>query len=85
MRLPVIKHIIAFIENNDEDYIVETLETLENLIELESLKDEEIDVIGELLSNLSGAIEVYDDMIKGTAKKEALNAFMKRVQGSIDS
>jgi len=85
MRLPVIKHIIAFIENNDEDYIVETLETLENLIELESLKDEEIDVIGELLSNLSGAIEVYDYMKKGTAKKEALNAFMKRVQGSIDS
>ena len=85
MRLPVIKHIIAFIENNDEDYIVETLETLENLIELESLKDEEIDVIGELLSNLSGAIEVYDYMKKGTDKKEALNAFMKRVQGSIDS
>ena len=85
MRLPVIKHIISFIENNDEDYIVETLETLEDLIELESLKDEEIDVIGELLSNLSGAIEVYDDMKKGTAKKEALNAFMKRVQGSIDS
>jgi hypothetical protein len=85
MRLPVIKHIIAFIENNDEDYIFETLETLENLIELESIKDEEIDVIGELLSNLSGAIEVYDDMKKGTAKKEALNAFMKRVQGSIDS
>jgi hypothetical protein len=85
MRLPVIKHIIAFIENNDEDYIVETLETLEDLIDLESLKDEEIDVIGELLSNLSGAIEVYDDMKKGTGKKEALNSFMKRVQGSIDS
>ena len=85
MRLPVIKHIIAFIENNDEDYIVETLETLEDLIDLESLKDEEIDVLGELLSNLSGAIEVYDDMKKGTGKKEALNSFMKRVQGSIDS
>ena len=70
MRLPVIKHIIAFIENNDEDYIVETLETLENLIELESLKDEEIDVIGELLSNLSGAIEVYDDMKKVPLKKK---------------
>ena len=85
MRLPVIKHIIAFIENNDEDYIVETLETLEDLIDLESLKDEEIDVIGELLSNLTGAIEVYDDMKKGTGKKEALISFMKRVQGSIDS
>ena len=46
MRLPVIKHIVSFIENNDEDYVVETMEILENLIDLESLKDEELDVIG---------------------------------------
>ena len=60
--------------------------TIDSLVSrLSYLKDEEIDVIGELLSNLSGAIQVYDDMKKGTAKKEALNAFMKRVQGSIDS
>ena len=84
MRLPVIKHIVEFIENKDEDYVVETMETLENLIELESLKDEELDVIGELLSNLSGAIEVHQSIKDGTEKKAALNAFMKRVQGSID-
>ena len=81
MRLPVIKHIVEFIEKNDEDYVVETMETLENLIELESLKDEELDVIGELLSNLSGAIEVHQSIKDGTEKKAALNAFMKRVQG----
>ena len=41
-------------------------------------------MIGELISNLYGAIEV-DKMIKeGVSKKEALNAFMKRVLGSID-
>jgi len=85
MRLPVIKHIVNFIENNDEDYVVESLETLEDLIDLESLKDEEIDVIGELLSNMSGALEVYQSMKEGVDKKEALNDFMKRVQGSIDS
>ena len=85
MRLPVIKHIVSFIENNDEDFVVETMETLEDLIDLESLKDEEVDVIGELLSNLSGAIEVYEDIKNGTDKKTAINAFMKRVQGSIDS
>ncbi len=85
MRLPVIKHIVNFIENNDEDYVVETLETLEDLIDLESLKDEEIDVIGELLSNMSGALEVYKSMKEGVDKKSALNDFMKRVQGSIDS
>ena len=84
MRLPVIKHIVNFIENNDEDYVVETLETLEDLIDLESLKDEEIDVIGELLSNMSGALEVYQSMKEGV-DKSSVNDFMKRVQGSIDS
>ncbi|HKK89142.1 MAG TPA: hypothetical protein VJ917_09850 [Saprospiraceae bacterium] len=84
MRLPLIKHIHSFIEENDEDYIVETLETLEHLTELESLKDEELDVLGEIISNLYGALEV-DKMIKdGIPKKEALNQFMKRVLGSID-
>ena len=84
MRLPVIKHIVSFIENNDEDYILETLETLEDLIDLDSLKDQEIDVIGELLSNFSGALEVHEAMKGGVDKKTALNDFMKRVQGSID-
>ena len=84
MRLPVIKHIVQFIENNDQDYVTESIETLENLIECEHLKDEELDVIGELLSNFYGAIEV-DELIKqGTPQKEALNTFMKRVVGSID-
>lgn len=85
MKLPVIKHLTNFIEENDQDYVLETIETLEALTEVPSLKDEELDVIGELISNMYGAIEV-DKMIKdGTPKKEALNAFMKRVLGSIDS
>ena len=84
MRLPVIKHIVYFIENNDEDFVIETMETLENLIDLESLKDEEHDVIGELLSNMSGALEVNQAIKNGAEKKAALNNFMKRVQGSID-
>ncbi|MDO4228531.1 MAG: hypothetical protein Q4C98_01840 [Capnocytophaga sp.] len=84
MRLPLIKHIVQFIGENDQDYVNETIETLENLIECEHLKEEELDVIGELLSNFYGAIEV-DAMIKqGTPQKEALNSFMKRVVGSID-
>jgi hypothetical protein len=82
--LPVIKHIVSFIENNDEDFVIETMETLENLIDLESLKDEELDVIGELLSNMSGALEVNQAIKNGDEKKAALNNFMKRVQGSID-
>jgi hypothetical protein len=85
MKLPVIKHLTNFIEENDQDYILETIETLEALTEIPSLKDEELDVVGELISNLYGAVEV-DKMIKeGIPKKEALNAFMKRVLGAIDN
>ena len=84
MKLPVIKHLTSFIEENDQDYVLETIETLEALTEVPSLKDEELDVSGELISNMYGAIEV-DKMIKdGAPKKEALNNFMKRVLGSID-
>lgn len=85
MKLPIIKHITQFIEDNDEDFVIETIETLESLTEASSLKDEELDVIGELLSNLYGAIEVNKMIKEGTPKKEALNTFMKRVMGSIDT
>lgn len=84
MKLPVIKHLTQFIENNDEDYIVETIETLEALTEVPSLKDEELDLIGELISNMYGAMEVNKMIKEGTPQKEALNSFMKRVLGSID-
>jgi hypothetical protein len=48
------------------------------------LKDEELDVIGELISNMYGALEVHKMVKEGKDKKEALNDFMKRVLGSID-
>ncbi len=84
MKLPVIKHLSQFIEENDQDYLVETIEVLESLTEVSSLKDEELDVLGELISNMYGALEVHKMIKEGTDKKEALNAFMKRVLGSID-
>ncbi|MNJ86171.1 hypothetical protein D3C87_36590 [compost metagenome] len=75
---------VAFIEENDEDYVNETIDTLEHLIDAPGLKDEELDVIGELLSNFSGAIEVHREIKNGKSQKDALNEFMKRVTGSID-
>ncbi|KQS53568.1 MULTISPECIES: DUF6952 family protein [Flavobacterium] len=84
MKLPVIKHLTQFIEENDQDYIIETIEVLEALTEVPSLKDEELDVIGELISNMYGALEVNKMIKDGTDKKEALNKFMQRVLGSID-
>ncbi|TDS14788.1 DUF6952 family protein [Sphingobacterium paludis] len=84
MKLPVIKHLLDFIEQNDVDFVLETIETLEALTEVPSLKDEELDVIGELISNMYGAVEVNKSIKEGVAKKEALNGFMQRVLGSID-
>lgn len=84
MKLPVIKQLTQFIEDNDQDYLIETIDVLEALTEIPSLKDEELDVIGELISNMYGALEVHKMIQGGMDKKEALNAFMKRVLGSID-
>ena len=84
MKIPIIKHHVNFVEANDEDYIHETIEVLESLADVPTLKAEELEVIGELISNLYGAIEVNKEITDGTPKKEALNGFMKRVLGSIN-
>ena len=84
MKIPIIKHLVNFVEANDEDYIHETIEVLESLADVPTLKDEELEGIGELISNLYGAIEVNKEITDGTPKKEALNGFMKRVLGSIN-
>tara|TARA_B100001115_G_scaffold106179_1_gene78296 strand:+ start:454 stop:714 length:261 start_codon:yes stop_codon:yes gene_type:complete len=85
MRLPIIRQLVHFIQEKDEDFVLETIVTLEGLSINESLKDEEIDSIGELLSNLYGAIEVFKEINKGKSEREALNCFMQRVIGSIDN
>jgi uncharacterized protein YerC len=84
MRLPLIKHINSFIAENDEDYVKEAIAVLEYLTESSAVKDDEIDVIGELLSNLYGGLEVAQMIKEGKTEKEAGNIFMKRVLGSID-
>jgi len=80
MRLPLIKHLVQFVEENDEDFLNETLETLEYLTDSPAIKDEELDVLGELISNMY----VSKSIKSGADKKQALNDFMKRVLGSID-
>jgi len=85
MRLPLIKHIGNFISSHDTDYIEEAIAVLEHLSESENIKDNELDVIGELISNMYGALEVQKMVQDGTPQKEAANQFMKRVLGSIDN
>ena len=43
------------------------------------VKEEDLDTIGEILSNLEGALEVAKLIDEGSTQKDALNTFMKRV------
>ncbi|MBY0480080.1 MAG: hypothetical protein K2Q21_01895 [Chitinophagaceae bacterium] len=81
MKLPVIKQIqrtcsVAEIET--------AIKVLENTSEALSLKEEELNEIGELISNMCGALEVHEMVASGMSEKDAGNAFMKKVLGSID-
>ena len=57
---------------------------MENVSEAPSLKEDEVDVIGELISNLFGALEVHQLIIDGVTEKDACYTFMKKVLSSID-
>ena len=81
MKLPVIRHIQR---NASEDAINHAISVLESISEAPSLKEEELDTIGELISNLCGALEVKEMLAGGMEEKDACNAFMKKVIGSID-
>lgn len=81
MKLPVIKTIHR---TCTPEQIETALSVLENISEAPSLKEPELDVIGELISNLCGALEVHEMIAEGMSEKEAGNAFMKKVLGSID-
>ena len=85
MRLPLIKQLNEFIKENDEDYISEAIQVIESLADAKGIKDEELDVMGELLSNMYGSLEVRKLIEnEGMSEKDALNTFMKRVVGSIE-
>ena len=84
MKLPLIKHLVQQ-EQFDEDYFEEAIEVLLSIAEARSITDNEIEVIGELLSNLEGAMEVKKLITEGASQRDALNGFMKRVMKSIDN
>lgn len=81
MKLPIIKHLQ---KNNDAEKLQHTMEVLESFCEHRSVKEEEMDFVGELITNIAGAIEM-DKMVKdGMSERDAANTFAKRVLGSID-
>lgn len=81
MKLPVIKQIQR---TSSVEEIESAIKVLENTSEAAILKEEDRDVIGELISNMCGALEVHQLIADGFSEKDALNSFMKKVMGSID-
>lgn len=81
MKLPVIRHLQ---KNNDQQKLEHTLEVLESFCDHRSVSDEEMDVVGELISNICGALEVQKMIDKGVPERDAANNFMKKVLSSID-
>lgn len=81
MKLPVIKHLQR---NNEVEKLQNTVEVLESFTEHRSVSDEEMDVVGELITNLCGAIEVHKMIENGVPERDAGNNFVKKVLGSID-
>ncbi|MGM0634867.1 MAG: DUF6952 family protein [Bacteroidota bacterium] len=81
MKLPIIRH---FQKNIEVEKLENTLEVLESFCEHRSVKDEEMDVVGELITNIAGAIEVHKMIEDGMNERDAANTFAKRVLGSID-
>ncbi len=81
MKLPVIRHLQR---NNTVEELEQTVKVLESFSEYQGIKDEEMDVIGELITNLCGAVEVHKMIESGVPERDAANNFVKKVLGSID-
>lgn len=81
MKLPIIRQ---FYQNNSPENLEKTLEVLESFSEFRGTSEEDLNVVGELITNICGALEVHANVASGMAEKDALNSFAQKVMGSID-
>ncbi|WP_312900917.1 DUF6952 family protein [Chryseobacterium taichungense] len=81
MKLPVIRQ---FYQNQTSENLEKTLEVLESFSEFRGVSEEDLNVVGELITNICGALEVYANVQTGMSEKDALNSFAQKVLGSID-
>lgn len=81
MKLPVYKNLQR---NCSIEEMEKALQVLEVYAESPSVKEGEQEQIGEMISNICGAIEMKNLIQNGMEEREAANYFMQRVLGSID-
>lgn len=81
MKLPIIRQ---FYQNNSAENLEKAVEVLESFTEFRGVTDEQLSVIGDLMTDMLGAIEVHEQVKNGTSEKDALNGFAQKVMGCID-
>jgi len=81
MKIPVIRQLF---QTTTPAQLETTLEVLEAFCEFRGVSEHEVDVAGEMITNICGALEVHQMVSKGAVEKDALNAFGQKVMGSID-
>ncbi|MCU7694564.1 DUF6952 family protein [Haoranjiania flava] len=81
MKLPIIRQLYQTVEPGKLEAAAEVLESFSDF---RGVSDEELNVAGELMTNIFGAIEVHRLVKEGKKESEALNAFAQKVLGAID-
>lgn len=81
MKLPVFKNLA---KNVSVEAMEQALEVLEVYADSPAVKDDEKEAIGEIISNICGAMEMKSMLDNGMSERDAANQFMQRVLGSID-
>ena len=81
MKLPIIRQ---FYQTQSPDNLEKTLEVLEAFSEFRGTTEEDLNVAGELITNICGALEVHSNVSGGMTEKDALNSFAQKVLGAID-
>lgn len=81
MKLPVFKNLANTVA---AEQLEASLEVLEAYASSPAVKEPEQEAIGEIISNICGALEMQEMMASGMTEREAANSFMQRVMGSID-
>ncbi|MBW8359106.1 MAG: hypothetical protein K0M63_04795 [Weeksellaceae bacterium] len=81
MKLPIIRQ---FYQNQSVENLEKTLEVLESFSEFRGTSEDDLNVVGELITDICGALEVHQNVKNGMSERDALNGFAQKVLGSID-
>ena len=83
MKLPVIKFLAKNESFTEQDY-TKTVDIIISLSEAKGMQKQELDALGELVSNLLAAADVKRKESLGIPQREALKNYMGMVRDALD-